>query len=373
MENQNNKIGQPAAPFSCTYTPSFAELLLQLNCSLAVSTYQAGKLIILSPKNSDQLIQLPRTFPRVMGIALEGDEMAVATKDEVIYMRNSEPLAWHYPKSPGVYDAMFVPRATYYTSHLDIHDLEFGNGEIFGVNTSFSTIVKIDKNYNFTPIWKPPFITELASEDRCHLNGMAMKDGKPKYATAFNKGNTAHSWKETLGEKGVLIDIDTNEIIVEGLEMPHSPRLFGDDLLVLQSRNGAISKVDTKTGQLTDIRRLNYFVRGMDKVGDYLFVGFSRIRKNSSIFGKLDIGDHSPNAGVAIIHLPTGAQVAELKYLSSVEEIYDLKIIKGFKRPNVLNTIRPDFKLGLSIPETTFWAPIEAFNQLEKEDNERMK
>ncbi|MBK9634436.1 MAG: DUF4915 domain-containing protein [Bacteroidetes bacterium] len=179
--------------------------------------------------------------------------------------------------------------------------------------------------------------------------------------------------EKTLGEKGVLIDIDTNEIIVEGLEMPHSPRLFGDDLYVLQSRNGAISKVDTKTGQLTDIRRLNYFVRGMDKVGDYLFVGFSRIRKNSSIFGKLDIGDHSPNAGVAIIHLPTGAQVAELKYLASVEEIYDLKIIKGFKRPNVLNTIRPDFKLGLSIPETTFWAPIEAFNQLEKEDNERMK
>ncbi|MBK7137885.1 MAG: DUF4915 domain-containing protein [Bacteroidetes bacterium] len=222
-------------------------------------------------------------------------------------------------------------------------------------------------------MWQPPFISELASEDRCHLNGMAMKDGKPKYATAFNKGNTAHSWKETLGEKGVLIDIDTNEIIVEGLEMPHSPRLFGDDLYVLQSRNGAISKVDTKTGQLTEIRRLNYFVRGMDKVGDYLFVGFSRIRKNSSIFGKLDIGDHSPNAGVAIIHLPTGAQVAELKYLSSVEEIYDLKIIKGFKRPNVLNTIRPDFKLGLSIPETTFWAPIEAFNQLEKEDNGRMK
>jgi hypothetical protein len=65
--------------------------------------------------------------------------------------------------------------------------------------------------------------------------------------------------------------------------------------------------------------------------------------------------------------------VAELKYLASVEEIYDLKIIKGFKRPNVLNTIRPDFKLGLSIPETTFWAPIEAFNQMEKEDNERMK
>jgi uncharacterized protein (TIGR03032 family) len=83
-----------------------------------------------------------------------------------------------------------------------------------------------------------------------------------------------HSWKETLGEKGVLIDIDTNEILVEGLEMPHSPRLFGDDLYVLQSRNGAISKVDTKTGQLTEVRRLNYFVRGMDKVGDYLFVGF---------------------------------------------------------------------------------------------------
>ena len=367
MENHQNQVGQPPAPFSCTYSPSFAELLLQLNCSLAISTYQAGKLIIMSPKNSDQMIQLPRNFQRVMGIALDGDEMAVATKDEVIYMRNSPELAWHYPKSPGVYDAMFMPRATYYSSYLDIHDLEFGNGELYAVNTSFSCIVKIDKNYSFTPVWKPNFITELASEDRCHLNGMAMKDGHPKYATAFNKGNTARSWKDTLGEQGILIDIDTNDIIAEGLEMPHSPRMFGDELFVLQSRNGAISKVDTKTGQLTEVRRLNYFLRGMDRVGDYLFVGFSRIRKHSSIFGKLDISDRSPNAGVAVIHIPTGAQVAELKYLASVEEIYDVKIIKGFKRPNILNTMRPDFRLGLSIPNTTFWAPLEAFEKLDEE------
>lgn len=368
MENQSNSSTQTPAPFSCIYSPNFAEILTKLNCSLAVSTYQAAKLIIISPKNNQQLIQLPRTFPRVMGIAIDGDEMAVATKDEVIYLRNSPELANHYPKSPGVYDAMYIPRATYYTSFLDIHDLEFGNGDIYGVNTSFSCIVKIDENYSFTPIWKPPFITELSSEDRCHLNGMAMQNGKPKYATAFNKGDTARSWKETLGEKGIIMDIDTNEIIAEGLEMPHSPRIFDNELYVLQSRNGAIAKVDVESGKLTEIIRLDYFIRGLDKIGDYLFVGFSSLRKNSSIFSKLNLGEKSPNAGIAIIHLPTGTQVAELKYLASVEEIYDVKIIKNFIRPNILNTINPDFRLGLSIPNTTYWAPLEAFDKYNQEN-----
>ncbi|MEM7036676.1 MAG: DUF4915 domain-containing protein, partial [Bacteroidota bacterium] len=116
-------------------------------------------------------MQLPRTFNKAMGIGLEGDRMVIATKDEVIQFKNSPDLAVHYPRQPSTYDALFMPRASFHTGQIDIHDIDFGMDGIVAVNTSFSCLVRIDAEYSFTPIWKPPFISKLASEDRCHLNG----------------------------------------------------------------------------------------------------------------------------------------------------------------------------------------------------------
>jgi uncharacterized protein (TIGR03032 family) len=152
------------APFSCSYSPNIPELLQQLNCSIAISTYQAGKVVFLSPKNSDKLVQLPRTFAKAMGIALDGDKMAIACKDEVVLLKNSKGLAVHYPNKPHTYDALYMPRLTYHTGALDVHDLDFAkNGDLLEVNTSFSCIIKIDENYSFTPIRKPAFISKLGS------------------------------------------------------------------------------------------------------------------------------------------------------------------------------------------------------------------
>ncbi|MEO1263738.1 MAG: TIGR03032 family protein [Bacteroidota bacterium] len=344
------------APFSCSYTPNVPELLTRLNCSLAVSTYQAGKVILLSPKNEDKLIQLPRTFNKAMGIALDGDKMAVACRDEVIVLKNSKGLAQYYPKKPNVYDALFMPRLTYHTGALDVHDLDWGNDGLYAVNTSFSCIIKIDDEYSFTPCWKPPFISKIVSEDRCHLNGMCMKDGQPKYVSAFSQGDTYQSWREVVTTGGILMDAKTNELIAENLPMPHSPRLFDGELYVLFSATGELAKIDTKTGDRQIVTELNGFVRGLCKKGEYVFVGLSRLRKNSSTFAKLDIADKSLQAGIAIIHLPTGALAGEIKYQMSVDEIYDVQVLPGMLRPGILNTMTEDYKLGLSTPEATFWA-----------------
>ena len=243
-ELQNKK---PLGPFSCQYTPQIPELLLQLNCSLAISTYQAGKVVLISPKNQDALVQLPRTFAKPMGIAqdVKKDKLAIATKDEIIVFSNSTDLAYNYPKAPQKYDAMYMPRVTYHTGNLDIHDLSFGNeGKLYAVNTLFSSIISIDDDYNFRPYWKPPFINKLVAEDRCHLNGMAMKDGQPKYATAFNQGNSFQSWRENVTKTGVLFDIESNEVIADNLAMPHSPRIFNGEIYVLLSATGELIRVD---------------------------------------------------------------------------------------------------------------------------------
>ena len=346
------------APFSCVYSPNLPELLLHFNCSIAISTYQAGKVIFISPKNKNELIQLPRTFDKAMGIALDGNKMAIACKDEVIVLVNSQELASHYPRKANTYDALFMPRATYYTGALDIHDLDWGNGALYAVNTSFSCLIKIDDNFSFTPIWKPPFISQLASEDRCHLNGMVMRNGIPKYVTAFNRGNSPQSWRPKVSQSGVIIDVPSGEIVAQNLPMPHSPRWINEQLYVLLSATGELVKVDVKTGKYEVVIRLNAFVRGLARWGDYIFIGLSKLRQNSSTFAHLPIAKKALHAGIAVVHLPTGAYVGEIKYQMSVDEIYDVQIMPNWLRPNILNTLKPEYKMGLSTPETTFWAKM---------------
>ncbi len=348
------------APFACTFSPNLPELLLKLNCSVAISTYQAGKLVFISPKNEEELIQLPRTFAKPMGIGFKPDtqQLALATKDEVLLFSNSAELAAHYPKKPNTYDALFVPRATYYTNALDLHDLSFGSDGLYAVNTLFSCLVKIDERYNFTPVWKPPFVGQLSSEDKCHLNGMTLENGKPKYVTAFNKGDTPQSWREKITETGLVMDVDINEIICEGLGMPHSPMFVNGNLYVLLSATGELVKINPNNGTRETVFKTDAFLRGMSLVDDYLFIGTSKLRKNSSTFAKLEIASKATEAGLLVLHLPTGALSAKLTYKNSVDEIYDVQMLKNMLRPNILNTFTNDFRSALVIPNTTYWAQL---------------
>ena len=359
IQHVNEIADNGLAPFSCRYTPQIPELLYRLGCTLAISTYQAGKLIFLSPKDENSLVQLPRTFEKVMGIAedRDKDKLALACKDEIIVFANSPDLARHYPKASNKYDALYMPRVTYHTGPLDIHDLNFGhNNELYAVNTLFSCLIRIDDNYNFTPYWTPPFIDKMVSEDRCHLNGMAMKNGKPKYVTAFNQGNSYQSWRDNITKTGVVFDVETNEIIVEGLAMPHTPRIFNGALYVLLSATGELIKVDTTSGKYEVVVKLDGFVRGMSLYKDYLFIGLSKLRKNSSTFGKLDFAEKANQSGVVVVHLPTGSIAGKISYLTSLDEIYDIHILPDKIRPNILNTLTPAYKTGLMTPKSTFWA-----------------
>lgn len=350
---------QALAPFSLQYTPQVPELLFKLNCTLAITTYQAGKLIFISPKDENYLVQLPRNFEKPMGMAYDhaSQRLALACKNEIITFSNSVELATHYPKSQGTYDALYVPRTTYHTGPLDIHDLRFGEGrKLYAVNTLFSCLVEIEDNYNFKPYWTPPFIDKLVSEDRCHLNGMVVVEGKPKYATAFNQGNTAQSWRETVTSSGVLFDVEHNEVLAENLPMPHSPMAVGDELYVLLSATGELARIDKASGKYEVIVQVDGFVRGMSLYNDYLFIGLSKLRKNSSTFGKLPFAEKANQSGILIVHLPTGSIAGQITYKTSVDEIYDVHVLPDTVRPNILNTLSDDHKQALMIPGTTYWA-----------------
>ncbi|NQX98181.1 MAG: TIGR03032 family protein, partial [Flavobacteriales bacterium] len=237
-----NKIPKP---FDCSYTPQFAELLHNLGISLAISTYQAGKVIVLSAVDKDKLVQLPRTFDAPMGMATTKDGLAIATKDEVVVLRNSKSSAPTYPEKKAVYDGMYLPRATYYTGVVAMHDMAFmPNNDLIGVNTAFSCLCKIDDKYGFTPFWQPDFIKELVPEDRCHLNGMAVENGEIKYLSALGKTNTLQGWRDNKMDGGIVMEYPSGKIIADGLGMPHSPRIYDNELYVLNSTQGELLKIN---------------------------------------------------------------------------------------------------------------------------------
>lgn len=344
------------APFACQYSPNFAELLQSLNCSIVFSTFQAGKVVFISAKDENNLIQLPRTFHTPMGIAVEGDKMAIATKSEVLVTKNSPELAQTYPKQPQTYDAYYLPMATYYTGHVDLHDIHYGNRELWAVNTAFSCLCTIDDDYSFTPQWQPSFISSLTSEDKCHLNGMALENGTPKFISALGQGDTYQSWRDNITKGGVIIDFDSREVMSKGLPMPHSPRIYNGKLYTLLSAAQKLVEVDLQSGQITDVAHIPGFVRGMARKDDFLFISTSKLRKNSSTFAQLNIEESANHATISVIHLPTGSIVAQLKYLQSVDEIYDIQIIEDVRRPNLANTDKGIHSEGLITPQATYWS-----------------
>ena len=350
---------KPSPPFTCRYSPDFPELLHKLNCTIALSTYQAGKLLFISAQDDEKVIQLPRNFHQAMAIGIDMERMAVAEMNEVVVLANSPGLAPLYPKQPDTYDGFYTPRATYYTGRVDIHGLAWGEEGLWGVITSFSCLALIDDSFSFIPKWKPSFIKELASEDRCHLNGMAMSEGAPLYVTALGSGNEHQGWRKNLPKGGVLIHVPTGEIILSDLSMPHSPRIYDGKLYMLFSATGEVVCVDTDKSTYDVINELKGFIRGMARCDDYLFICLSRLRKNSSTFKDLPIAEKATSSGVTVIHLPTGAIVARLMYESSVDEIFDIQIIPGMIRPGILNTEGDTHKLALTTPEATYWAAVE--------------
>jgi uncharacterized protein (TIGR03032 family) len=352
-------VQKPSPPFTCRCSPNFPELLNKLNCTIAISTYQAGKLLFISAQDDESVIQLPRDFLQAMAIGIDCERMAVAARDEVVVLANAPGLAPQYPKQPNIYDGFFAPRATYYTGQIDVHGLGWGAEGLWAVITSFSCLALIDDSYSFVPKWRPSFITELASEDRCHLNGMAMDGGAPLYVTALGSGNEQQSWRRNLPKGGVLIHVPTGEVILSDLSMPHSPRIYDGKLYMLLSATGEVVRVDTEQRTYEVINKLNGFIRGMARCDDYLFVCMSRLRKNSSTFKDLPIAEKAKHSGITVLHLSTGAIVAKLMYETSVDEVFDIQIIEDLRRPGILNTRGDIHKRALTTPHATYWAVVK--------------
>ncbi len=343
-----------ASPFSCSHTSTFPELLEQLGCSLILSATHTGRIMLLS-STTEKVIQLPRAFMQPTGLAVSGHRLAIATQNQVIVLANAPHLASAYPNKPNTYDALYVPRASYYSGELNIHDMSWGDEGLWAINSRFSCLSLMNDEYSFIPRWQPPFIASLAPNDACHLNGLAMEQGEPCYVTALGSSSHSQGWRAQKMNGGMLFDVKAQRCLVEGLSMPHSPRLYDGQLYVLNSAAGELLQIDRQTGQREVVNVLPGFARGMARCGDYVFIAVSQLRHKTAEFKALSLAKRALFCGVVIVHLSTGQIMGHLSYLNTCEEINDIQVLPKMRRPGILNLENALYQQALSTPQAGFW------------------
>jgi uncharacterized protein (TIGR03032 family) len=318
------------------HTANFPALLAQLGASVLVTTYQAGKLVVLRA-DGGVLNTHYRTFARPMGLAADRNRLALGVASEIVEFYNM-PAAARRLDDAARHDAAYLMRRRHVTGAIDIHEMAFdGAGRLWFVNTLFSCLCTLDDASSFVPRWRPPFVPGYAAEDRCHLNGLGMRDGEPRYVTALGATATMQGWRANKRDGGLVMDVATSATIADGLSMPHSPRWHDGRLWLLESGRGALVTIDAATGAKTDVARVPGFARGLDFIGPVALIGLSQLRETNAF---TDIPITQDNAerlsGVWAVHTGTGATLAFLKFTGGVQEIFAVHALPGVAFPEIV-------------------------------------
>ncbi|HEU0223415.1 MAG TPA: TIGR03032 family protein [Paracoccaceae bacterium] len=316
----------------------FTAWLASARASLAFTTYQAGKLFLIGMRPDGRLSIFERTFERSMGLAASRDTLWMSSLYQLWRFENFlDPGEAHEG-----HDAVYVPVAGHTTGDIDVHDIqEAADGRPVFVATRLNCLATLGGRFSLRELWRPPFIDRLAVEDRCHLNGLAMRDGRPAYVTAASRSNLAEGWREHRRDGGVVIDVASGEIVAAGFSMPHSPRLHRGRLWLMQAGTGEFGQVDLATGIFTPVCFLPGFARGLAFLGGHAVIGVSRPRESRTFEGlllneRLAREKALPRCGLWIVNLATGDAEHRLEIEGVVQELYDVAVIQGVIRPTAL-------------------------------------
>jgi len=344
---------QPAeAPLLEVYSSRhFPDWLAEQRVSLAFTTYQTGKLFLIGLQPDRRMSIFERTFNRCMGLS---------ATDQTLWMSSLFQL-WRFENvlRPGNvhngHDRLYVPKVGYTTGDLDIHDIAVeASGRVVFVNSNFSCLATLSERDSFRPLWRPPFVSKLAPEDRCHLNGLALENGKARYVTAVAATDVADGWRDRRRDGGCVVDVRSNQVIASGLSMPHSPRVYRDRLWLLNSGTGYVGSLNPADGTFQPLTFCPGYLRGLAFVGDYAIVGLSRPRHNKTFSG-LPIDDMLAtkgaiaHCGLQVIDLRTGDVVHWVRLDGIVSELYDVAVLPGVVRPMALGLKTDEIQRTIAI------------------------
>ena len=347
-----------------TASRGFTSWLDRHQTSLAFTTYQAGKLFVVGLQPDGRLSTFERTFSRCMGLH--------ATPDARSFYMSSLYQLWRFENyvpaggtDPEGYDALYVPTVGHTTGDIDIHDLQLdAAGRSVFCATLFNCLATTSATHSFKPIWKPPFISATVPEDRCHLNGLAMDPAtkEPAVVSMVSKSDVADGWRDRREGGGLLMDVRTNEVLADGLSMPHSPRIHPDypsQVWMLNAGTGFFGYVDTASSDrsFVEVAFCPGFTRGLSFVGKYALVGISAARENRTFQGlpldaNLASRDAEPRCAIHVIDLETGASEHWLRVEGVVHELYDVVALHGVRRPKLLGFKTEEIRRILRVDDT---------------------
>jgi uncharacterized protein (TIGR03032 family) len=357
MGTDEEKMADPAMPeaaFALSGSRGFAAWLAGTGGSLALTTYQAGKLLLLGSEADGAVSLFEREFTRPMGLAVAagGRGFMLATQHQIYRFDDALPAGGADERG---FDAAFVPHVGWVTGSVDAHDVGIGmDGRPVFVSSLYSCIAAVSDSHSFRALWRPPFVSALAPEDRCHLNGMAMADGRPLYATAVASTDARDGWRDRRADGGVVIDVQRDEIVAEGLAMPHSPRLHDGRLWLLNSGAGEFGFVDLAAGRFEAVAFCPGYARGLAFAGNQAIAGLSRPRENEAFAGlpldeALAAHGSAPRCGLAVIDLASGDTVEWAEIEGGINELYDVAFLPGVRRPSAVGFKTDEIKQRISI------------------------
>jgi uncharacterized protein (TIGR03032 family) len=321
-----------------TGSPRMWSWLAEQMVSLAFTTYQTGKLFLLGRHPDGRLAVFERTFNRAMGLWSDGQTLWLSTTYQLWRFENLLQPGELYQG----YDRLYVPKVGNTTGDLDIHDIAVDHtGRVLFVATGFGCIGTLAEHSSFTPLWRPPFLSKLAAEDRCHLNGLALDGGRPRFATMVSLSDVVDGWRDKRRDGGVVVEIPDGRVIARGLSMPHSPRLYRSRLWLHNSGTGQFGSVDPAGGGFEPLTFCPGYLRGLAFLGDYAVVGLSRPRQDKTFTGlaldeELARRNAEPRCGLLIIDLRSGDVAHWLRLDGMVSELYDVAVLPKVCRPTAL-------------------------------------
>jgi uncharacterized protein (TIGR03032 family) len=306
---------------------SMIALLAEQRETLLVSTYQAGKLVAIGAHRGELTLSF-HNFERPMGTARSECSLAVGTHRQ-IWLLDEVPDIAQRIEPAGSHHTCFLARSSHYTGDIQCHEMAWIGGELWIANTLFSCLCTLAPRHSFVPRWQPPFISDLAAEDRCHLNGLAVENGEVRYVTALGETNEPRGWRADKSTGGCLIDVPSGHIVARGFCMPHSPRIYNDRVWLLDSGAGRLISLDRATGRFETAANLPGYLRGLSIVNNVAFVGLSQIR-DTSTFGGIPIAEDRDRlkCGVAAVDLRTGELRGTFEFHSGVTEIFDVNVLE---------------------------------------------
>ena len=320
---------------SITVSRGLAGWLDANRTGLAFTSYQTGQLFLVGVLPNGSISFNQQNFTRAMGVCRDGDRLWIGS---LFQLWRLEDMLREGELANGSFDACFVPREARTTGDIDIHEIGIlADGRPVFVNTKYSCLATIDPAHSFQPLWRPDFISKLAGEDRCHLNGLAMADGAPAYVTAVSQTDVLSGWRARREHGGVIIEVSTNRIVTDELSMPHSPRLVDGKLYALDSGRGQIIAVDPESGRREDIAFCPGFLRGLAIHNGHAIVTASKPRDGSfkelALQGEIERRDGEAWCGVFVINLRHGDIVEWIKLDGAIAELFDVAALPGLRCP----------------------------------------